>query len=128
MADPAPLSFETRGRGGAGGCRIQGPGPAAPPGARGSTRAPHAHVPVCVHSNVGQLSMMFVFFTASPYAHLVDRLCVLVAAMFVDHHNWSATELQGTAPFHPGGFFNSKKKKLVCPVVSKICTAPTDGT
>ena len=31
MADPAPLSFETRGGGGAGGCRIQGPGPAAPP-------------------------------------------------------------------------------------------------
>ena len=34
MADPAPLSFKTRGGGGgAGGGRIQGPGPAAPPGA-----------------------------------------------------------------------------------------------
>ena len=32
VADPAPLSFKTRGGGGAGGCRIQGPGPAAPPG------------------------------------------------------------------------------------------------
>ena len=33
MADPAPLSYKTRGGGGggAGGCRIQGPGPAAPP-------------------------------------------------------------------------------------------------
>ena len=32
-ADPAPLSFETRGGGGGGwGGRIQGPGPAAPPG------------------------------------------------------------------------------------------------
>ena len=28
---PAPLCFKTRGGGGAGGCRIQGPGPAAPP-------------------------------------------------------------------------------------------------
>ena len=27
-----------------------------------------------------------------------------------------------------GGCFNSRKKKLVCPGVSKICTAPTDGT
>ena len=26
------------------------------------------------------------------------------------------------------GSFNSKKKKLVCLVVSKLCTAPTDGT
>ena len=39
MADPAPLSFKTRGGGGgrgAGGCRIQGPGPAAPPVAKGN--------------------------------------------------------------------------------------------
>ena len=31
VADPAPLSFKTRGGGGAGGGRIQGPGPATPP-------------------------------------------------------------------------------------------------
>ena len=31
VAGPAPLSFRTRGGGGAGGCRIQGPGPATPP-------------------------------------------------------------------------------------------------
>ena len=31
VADPAPLSFKTRGGGGLGGFRIQGPGPATPP-------------------------------------------------------------------------------------------------
>ena len=42
MANPAPLSFKTRGGGGgAGGGRIQGPGPATPP----VTHAPMVDVP-----------------------------------------------------------------------------------
>ena len=62
MADPAPLSFKTRGGGGggggggAGGCRIQGPGPAAPPWPCPTPVAPYFFRPapmvedvICLH-------------------------------------------------------------------------------
>ena len=45
-------------------------------------RFSYTHALACTCSTVWQFSMIFVFFTASPYVHFVDRLCLLVAAGF----------------------------------------------
>ena len=74
-------------------------------GGHRSTTAPDTHLLVCICSNVRQFSMIFVFFTTSPYV-LVDRLCVLVAAVFSTttglHLNFTGQLLSTRLTLHSG--------------------------
>ena len=65
--------------------------------ARRSTSAPPTHVLWCVCSDVRQLSLIFVFFTTHHVYTWWTAYVFLWLPCFVDHHNWSASQIGGSS-------------------------------
>ena len=136
---PRPMAGGVGGRMGRGGPHTTGPTPQTGGGEGGGLSSRGTHSPTAQHEGKGDPVPFGAGNTAPPLGTSHPRLAHPHPPRGGSHQKAPTAPPGGggarpytrPAPHPPPrdrGFFTSKKKQLVCPVVSKICTAPTDGT